>query len=422
MSYSRRGVAYQYEDSPEAQANKAVRFQQRVASTMQRGDQRAGRIAALTALAKGIPDNVLPTGGIHEGMSPQDVQTATDRINRYRAEQAKQPPPTAPQPVPAPMPPTGASGSVTRNSDGSVPSQPAAAPVVGDRRTNPQGGHEQLMDSPTGPRWVPFVANPPGTGNTGTVTNGPTPFDYRGNRQFTNTQGERAYEYDPSKDTAMRQRPGIVPGTAEVGSNNKGSYGVGSVRFVHDERSNVDTAGNPIKAAPVVAQAAPVAPAKPPVVAAATPIAAPTVAPQVPPPVVNTTPPAAVPPVTAAYAAGQAVRAVPGQVANAAGAAINVAGNAVNKVQDKAMDAAGAVVTAGSQFLKGVTGAPPPVAAAPSAPTPPVPQPSPQQAFTQATGQPVASKTPQQLGIVPDDEEERKRRMASAGTRPAYQF
>lgn len=514
MSYSRRGAAYQYDEAPEKQASDVYRYRKSLAQRETRDaakypNKSEQLVPSLRALANGIDPvtgeriapgidpktlaRILPVGGIHDRMSPQDVQAASEKIMRYRKEQTGNQPPTAPQPVPAPMPPAGASGSVTRNSDGSVPgqqAQPAAAPVVGDRRTNPQGGHEQLMDSPTGPRWVGYVANPPGTGNTGTVTNGPTPFDYRGNRQFTNTQGERAYEYDPSKDTAMRQRQG-PNGTAEVGSNNKGSYGVGSVRFVHDGRSNVDTAGNPIKA-PVVAQAAPAqpynfppAPAKPPVVAAATPIAAPTVAPQVPPPVVNTTPPAAVAPVVAApkpttgndiygpgpafsaagsavanaarsaghaalgavanqvgsamypttphvapaalaagTAAGQAVTAAPVAAGLTAASAAPVAGNIVGAIDagSKAVgDAAALVGRAGARMKPNaltsgpmsVSGMTTPIGSKPiQAPPPPVAPTAPAQTDLPPVGTEVLSR----------EEQERKRRMASAGTRPAYQF
>ncbi len=153
--------------TPEQRANEAVRYQKRLASTMQRGEERVSRISALQALAKGVPENVLPAGGIHPNMSPADVQNATDKINRWRAENGqKTGTPQAPDAntqyvngVPVPKEsipvPTGHTVSGT------------ASPGPGATRTTPTGGMETLVQSQSGPRWVASVANPPPVTNNG---------------------------------------------------------------------------------------------------------------------------------------------------------------------------------------------------------------------------------------------------------------
>lgn len=171
MAYgsSRRPAPYNYE-TPEQKARDQLRAQKTIAGVTQRADQQAQSVAALTALAKatGVPMSQLPAGGIHNGMSPADVQAATDRINGWVAR----------QPGGVPPRPTGAQGPTgqptmsqvaTQNLQGVGPAQPAA-----QTRTTPTGGTETLVQSESGPRWVASVGNAPAPNNlNGQITRDP---------------------------------------------------------------------------------------------------------------------------------------------------------------------------------------------------------------------------------------------------------
>ncbi len=157
---SRPGQPFSYE-SPEQKARDVLRGQKTIASTTQRANQQAQSIAALTELAKGVPANELPPGGIHKQMSPADVQAATDRINAYRARTGQQAQGAQGPAGPAVTTPSGGtiSGRVTQDAQGN------RVPVPGDTRRTPTGGTETLVQSQSGPRWVASVNNAPAPNN-----------------------------------------------------------------------------------------------------------------------------------------------------------------------------------------------------------------------------------------------------------------
>ncbi len=157
---SRPGQPFSYE-SPEQKARDVLRGQKTIASTTQRANSQAQSIAALTELAKGVPANELPPGGIHKQMSPADVQAATDRINAYRARTGQQAQGAQGPAGPAVTTPSGGtiSGRVTQDAQGN------RVPVAGDTRRTPTGGTETLVQSQSGPRWVASVNNAPAPNN-----------------------------------------------------------------------------------------------------------------------------------------------------------------------------------------------------------------------------------------------------------------
>lgn len=164
----RRPAPYNYE-TPEQRAREQLRAQKVIAGVTTRANEQAQSVAALAALAKatGVPLSQLPAGGIHPGMSPADVQAATDRINGWVARQ-----------------PGGQAGQVARTAqtNGQAPISPAATAIAGalglptppaaanatpapQTRTTPTGGTETLVPSESGPRWVASVNNAPAPNN-----------------------------------------------------------------------------------------------------------------------------------------------------------------------------------------------------------------------------------------------------------------
>lgn len=178
FSNNTRRQPYNYE-TPEQRAREQLRAQKTIAGVTTRANEQAQSVAALTALSKGVPPNVLPPGGIHPQKSAADVQTATDRINQWRATQAK----TAPgQPVGTPAPATtNVNGVPFLNSPVAPPagrsisgSVTPAVPKPGDTRQTPTGGTETLTPSESGPRWVASVNNAPAPNNqNGQITGDP---------------------------------------------------------------------------------------------------------------------------------------------------------------------------------------------------------------------------------------------------------
>lgn len=175
----RRPAPYNYE-TPEQKARDQLRAQKVIAGVTTRANEQAQSVAALTALAKatGVPMSQLPAGGIHPGMSPADVQAATDRINGWVARQ-----------------PGGQAGQVARTAQGGqnaensaaiagalglpAPTTPAGASPSApapQTRTTPTGGTETLVQSESGPRWVASVNNAPAPNNQNSqVTRSPGP-------------------------------------------------------------------------------------------------------------------------------------------------------------------------------------------------------------------------------------------------------
>lgn len=181
MAYgsSRRPAPYNYE-TPEQKARDQLRSQKTIAGVTQRALERQlvanpslinestplTPVSALAKLAKesGIPANLLPAGGIHSGMSPQDVQAATDRINAWLSTQ-----PSGTRGAQGPTGQPTMSQVATQNLQGAGPAQPAA-----QTRTTPTGGTETLVQSESGPRWVASVSNAPAPNNlNGQITRDP---------------------------------------------------------------------------------------------------------------------------------------------------------------------------------------------------------------------------------------------------------
>lgn len=184
----RRPAPYNYE-TPEQKARDQLRAQKTIAGVTTRANEQAQSVAALQALAKatGVPMSELPAGGIHNGMSPADVQAATDRINGWVSRQ------------PGGIPPrqSGAQGPTGQPTMSQVAAQnlqgtgPAQTPTT---RTTPTGGTETLVQSESGPRWVASVNNAPAPNNL--------------NGQVTRDPGGRTVQVQPNPIALRPTQPG----------------------------------------------------------------------------------------------------------------------------------------------------------------------------------------------------------------------
>lgn len=160
---------YNYE-TPEQRAREQLRAQKTIAGVTTRANEQAQSVAALQALAKatGVPDKELPAGGIHNGMSPADVQAATDRINRWVGVQPK------PQGAQGPAGPNAGASTAVAGALGLPASPVAQSAPTAQTRTTPTGGTETLVQSESGPRWVASVNNaPPINNQNGQVSRDP---------------------------------------------------------------------------------------------------------------------------------------------------------------------------------------------------------------------------------------------------------
>lgn len=348
-------MASRYSENPDGSARNALRYQKKIADTMTRAKEGADRMLALRQLAKGVPTSVLPSDGIHDRMSPQDIQAATDRINQWRA--------TNQQGAPAPSQAAGTAGTGSAIADGLMgrkPYQPSQPAQQGPETRQAQGGGmEQLVQIQSGPRWVAYVPNAPARQGPDQST-GPTMVQrqVQNPRPITDSIGNRTTDAANLAQNRALYQPGGIPAPVprayqgpsvetpsqadamriakQYGPEDVNSIPQRSVAGVSPAgaRNDINTGGN----LPTVPQTAAIQ--GPPM---------PAVPPSSPPPVVSDTAPPG-------YVAGQAVRNAPNVAAQVGQAATGQAQNIARNVVDS-------VVKPVRGFVSGLTGskASPPV-------------------------------------------------------------